>query len=320
MSKTTKVILIIVLIILIVGGLIFFWLKFNSKIQLPGNFLSQLKTLDNISLPQPLSGPKREESAQNLIKEKIIKLTNQERNEYAKEPLSENNRLDQAAERKLDDMFENQYFEHVSPVNQEDISSYVLREEYQYSYVGENLALGDFQNEEEMLAAWMASFGHRENILSSNYTQIGVAVKKGDFQSRNTWLAVQVFADPAPSCTLPDQSILNTIKSLENEYQKINEYNSQIKSLQAESLKLIDEGNNKIKQGNQIYSETKNKSQAEEYWNEGEELYNLGVDKNNQASELINMINELTKDYKTVENLISEYNSQIENYNQCISQ
>jgi len=44
-----------------------------------------------------------------------------------------------------------------------------------YYAVGENIAGGQ-QTLEEVMAAWLASPGHCENIMSNNYTEVGVAI------------------------------------------------------------------------------------------------------------------------------------------------
>jgi uncharacterized protein YkwD len=58
-----------------------------------------------------------------------------------------------------------------------------------YSSAGENIAKGQ-RTPQEVMNAWMNSSGHRANILSSSFTQIGVG-----YDSRaNTW--VQMFIRP----------------------------------------------------------------------------------------------------------------------------
>jgi uncharacterized protein YkwD len=47
-----------------------------------------------------------------------------------------------------------------------------------YSAAGENIAAGQ-QTAAAVVQAWMNSQGHRENILNSSYTQIGVGYASG---------------------------------------------------------------------------------------------------------------------------------------------
>jgi uncharacterized protein YkwD len=117
--------------------------------------------------------------------------------------LIENSTLDRDAQIKLDDMFAKQYFEHESPtgVGPGDIAKAVG---YEYVLVGENLALGDFGSDEKLVEAWMNSPGHRANILNAHYQEIGVAVGKGMYEGRLTWLAVQSFGMPLSACPAID--------------------------------------------------------------------------------------------------------------------
>jgi uncharacterized protein YkwD len=47
-----------------------------------------------------------------------------------------------------------------------------------YGYAGENIAKGQ-RSPQEVMDAWMNSQGHRENILSPNFTMIGVGYYNG---------------------------------------------------------------------------------------------------------------------------------------------
>jgi uncharacterized protein YkwD len=65
---------------------------------------------------------------------------------------------------------------------------------YGYSAVGENIYAGG-GNAESIVNAWMGSTGHRENILNSTYTEIGLGYR---FWSDSTYGAyvTAVFARP----------------------------------------------------------------------------------------------------------------------------
>ncbi len=85
-----------------------------------------------------------------------------------------NEKLMSSALIKAQDMKDNEYFEHVSPSGL-DMSYFVGEAGYKYSTVGENLAEGYF-SAQDVHIAWMNSEGHRENILSPDFEEIGVAV------------------------------------------------------------------------------------------------------------------------------------------------
>jgi uncharacterized protein YkwD len=139
-------------------------------------------------------------SSTALSAKDIITLTNGERHDNGNvAALTENPTLDATAQVKLQDMFTNQYFEHVSPSGI-GVQNLADQEGYQYIIIGENLALGDFKDDTALMAAWMASPGHRANILNPKYTDIGVAVGQGIFDGQKTWLAVQHFGLPKSAC------------------------------------------------------------------------------------------------------------------------
>lgn len=129
----------------------------------------------------------------------IISLTNKERLAHNAVVLSESSLLNKAAEAKLNDMFAKQYFEHESPDGRGPAD---LADDagYRYVIVGENLALGNFGSDAALVQGWMDSPGHRENILREGYREIGVAARKGNFQGKMTWLAVQEFGTSETAC------------------------------------------------------------------------------------------------------------------------
>jgi uncharacterized protein YkwD len=140
----------------------------------------------------------------------IITDTNAERRKVGLTSLRTNAKLTASAEAKLQDMFQNQYFAHVSPSG-ENVSNVVTRAGYDYIVVGENLALGLFPSDESVVAAWMASPGHKRNILDSRYQDIGVAVGQGMYQGRRQWLIVQHFGKPLASCPSPSTNLKQAI-------------------------------------------------------------------------------------------------------------
>lgn len=302
-------------LILIIGAFVVLYLYKDNKVEVLTN---EFKQIGDISLPSPLRGPISDVSSTGLNSEEIIALTNVERVNDGQSALVENKFLDEAASNKADDMFNNQYFEHVSPIDNKDVTYFVLEENYQYAYVGENLALGNFKNDQEMVQAWMDSEGHRENILNRDYTEIGVAVKKGLFEGRETWIGVQIFAKSAPNCMMPDQSLSQSIEEFELQYKIVYEYEKDIDVLRQESQSLITEGNNMVLQGNKIYEETGDTSLAQTYWTQGKDKYDLGVRKNDEANQLVEKINNLNIEYESIQLKIKEYNKQIDQYNECI--
>ncbi len=115
------------------------------------------------------------DSSNALSNPKVITLTNAERAKENLALLTENKKLDTDAELKLQDLFKQQYFDHISP--QGNGPSYLADQvKYAYVVIGENLALGNFKDNESLIAAWMASPGHRANILNAAFKKVGIGV------------------------------------------------------------------------------------------------------------------------------------------------
>lgn len=84
------------------------------------------------------------------------------------------------------------YFSHTRP----DGTSFstVVEDTYPSYYVGENIAAG-FQTTDGVMNGWMNSEGHRENILHSCYTELGVGLAY-DANSEYGYHWVQIFGNP----------------------------------------------------------------------------------------------------------------------------
>ncbi|WP_051314712.1 CAP domain-containing protein [Alteribacter aurantiacus] len=102
----------------------------------------------------------------------VIELTNAERQNNGLSTLETNIDLCMVAREKSRDMNENNYFSHTSPTYG---SPFDMMRDFgiEYNAAGENIAQGQ-PTPEQVVQQWMASPGHRENILSNNYNQIGV--------------------------------------------------------------------------------------------------------------------------------------------------
>jgi len=156
-----------------------------------------------------------------LSKDKVIEITNNYRRENKNLiALKENAKLKLSAEKKMQDMFTNQYFEHISPTG-EGIEKLVQGVSYKYILTGENLAMGVFKDDKSLVDAWMKSIGHRDNILNKNYREIGVAIGKGIFEGKEVWIAVQHFGTPASVCPSIDESLYKQINSKQAEINTI---------------------------------------------------------------------------------------------------
>lgn len=264
-------------------------------------------------LPGKLLGPITSQKAINLDSAIVLKWTNQYRADNGLAALTVNDLLVKAAQNKTDDMFKNQYFEHVSPSGVTP-AQVVTTAGYSYKVTGENLALGDFKDEKDLVDAWMASPGHRANILNTEYTEIGIATGFNTFEDRGkTWLAVQEFGKPLADCTKADATTLSDISTKKAEFDSLN---SQVASLNAEASNLNSQANDKIQKGNDIYTQTSDKTQAQPYWDEGTALRTQSQAKLAQAKTLQTQSEALQTEIKQESD---SYNTQVNTYNTCIA-
>jgi uncharacterized protein YkwD len=129
--------------------------------------------------------------ASDITADTVIKLVNKARTSANIAILKKNDLLQKAAEQKAQDMVDNNYFAHVSPQGKSPWF-WIEKSDYDYSYAGENLAI-NFTNAEDEQKAWMESPLHKKNILSTDYEETGVAVKRGVIDEQETTVVVQMF-------------------------------------------------------------------------------------------------------------------------------
>ena len=115
------------------------------------------------------------------VEREVIRLCNVERQKNGLPALTENWELSRVARDKSMDMAQKKYFSHTSPTYG---SPFDMMKAYGISYksAGENIGQGQ-TSAQAVVQAWMNSSGHRANILSKSFTQIGV----GYYQSGNYW-------------------------------------------------------------------------------------------------------------------------------------
>lgn len=124
----------------------------------------------------------------------IVSLTNKVRTENRLSILTSNPKLTEAAQKKADDIFKNDYWAHVSPAGVTPWY-WIKNTGYKYSSAGENLANG-FKNSSDVINAWMRSPTHKQNLMSKSFCQTGVAVANGQLKGKQTTVVVQMMACP----------------------------------------------------------------------------------------------------------------------------
>lgn len=281
----------IVLIAILAGSLVYFKPDLTNLRYKTQEKLSQIESGDegNISssttkqvyAPPPLKS--NENNVGSLTKSGTIRETNIRRGQNDLPKLIENEKLDQSAMLKAKDILNKQYFEHVSPqgTGPSDLADKVG---YDYIVIGENLALGGFEDDAALMNAWMSSAGHRENILNSGFREIGVATIKGKYEDKTVWVAVQEFGTPGSACPSIDP---NLKKTLDENQKTISEMKNEIDS-QKENLKSIQKGD-----------------------------HSTYLDAVKTYNDLASRYNDLVGETKAT---AKKLNSQIENYNSCLKE
>lgn len=259
------------------------------------DFFARTFSNENEVLPQPIEEIKKEiksppplraveESPEAFLTVRgTIDETNLQRKTNGLPALATNEKLAAVADRKVKDMFTQQYFAHESPTG---VDSGGLAEAVGYAYIviGENLALGNYENDTALVQAWMNSPGHRANILNTKYTEIGVAIGGGTFEGKRTLLAVQEFGFPESACPQIDKELKANIDTKRSYLEDIN---TQLTAKKQELEAL------QPKRGSE-YSE-----------------------KVSSYNALIEQYNELVAEIKV---LITKYNAQVEAFNACRSE
>lgn len=131
---------------------------------------------------------------QEVVASVLIDLTNQTRIAYGETPLVRNQKLENAAAMKAEDMATYQYFAHNSPSGVTPWF-WIKKAGYDFLYAGENLAI-DFTQSKDVEEAWMKSPTHKANLLNSKFKEIGISTREGMFNGHNTIYVVQMFGSP----------------------------------------------------------------------------------------------------------------------------
>jgi hypothetical protein len=132
--------------------------------------------------------------ASNIKVTDLLKYTNDRRNSAGLSTLVINEKLSVAAKKKAENMFQEDYWAHVSPSGLEPWD-FILAQNYDYIYAGENLAK-NFSSSKEVVEAWYQSPTHRDNLMNKNYDEIGFGVVNGVLDGYETTLVVQMFGRP----------------------------------------------------------------------------------------------------------------------------
>ena len=113
-----------------------------------------------------------QDASVTAYEQEVIRLVNVERAKKGLKALAYDWQLARVARYKSQDMRDNRYFSHTSPVYG---SPFQMMKSFGITYrsAGENIARGQ-ATPQTVVNAWMNSSGHRANILNASYTHIGV--------------------------------------------------------------------------------------------------------------------------------------------------
>lgn len=129
--------------------------------------------------------------ATNIHVQQLLSLTNQTRASAGIASLRLDPQLSVAAAKKAEYMFAHNFWAHNAPDGTTPWD-FINNAGYVYTVAGENLAK-NFSDSQGVVDAWLNSASHKENLLRSDYQDIGFAVVNGTLAGEETTLVVQMF-------------------------------------------------------------------------------------------------------------------------------
>ena len=114
--------------------------------------------------------------ANEITAANVTALMNEYRADAGLPPLRIDPSLTRAAEARMRDMADGEWWSHESPDGTPPFAHIPV--DYDYSFAAENLAAG-FDTAGLLVLSWMESPGHRANILGVNYADCGIAILEG---------------------------------------------------------------------------------------------------------------------------------------------
>lgn len=150
----------------------------NQPQNLQGGSVGQGVRTPNTNIQNQNVAPRSSDTQSSMseMTKKVVDLVNKERVNRGLQPLAIDAKLTDCAQAKAQDMVNKNYFAHNSPTYG---SPFNMMEQWgiKFTAAGENIAEGQ-RTAEEVMTSWMNSPGHRSNILSDSFADIGVGVAK----------------------------------------------------------------------------------------------------------------------------------------------
>lgn len=140
-----------------------------------GEFVGEaMKRLGAVVLALAVVGTALPANAMTTEESEVLDLINRERARHGCGALSVNDSLSAAAERHATAMATKNFFGHKGP-NGSTLRSRTSSAGYRGRSLAENIAAG-WSSPQQTVEQWMASSGHRKNILTCKYRETGIAM------------------------------------------------------------------------------------------------------------------------------------------------
>lgn len=146
----------------------------NKPVEKPQQPSNPVQKPQQPSTPPAAEKPQQPSANANVsaMEQAVLDLTNAERAKAGLKPLQFDAALQKSAKQKSADMATNHYFSHTSPTYGSPFDQMKMNG-ITYRAAAENIAMGQ-RSAQEVVTAWMNSAGHRQNILTPNFTHIGI--------------------------------------------------------------------------------------------------------------------------------------------------
>jgi len=179
--------------LLVAGAVMLFALKTTGVI-------GSSKTTEGLAVPTIVK-----ENPDELNETNIIRAINEKRTSLGLPTLSVNQKLTTAANAFADDIFAQDYWDTKNPKGKTS-AKFISEAGYLASSTGTDMAR-DFSGTASVVEAWTNSPTDKANISNKTMDDIGVAVRKGTLQGRDTTVIIQMLASEqkyvAPKAVAP---------------------------------------------------------------------------------------------------------------------
>jgi len=135
-------------------------------------------------------------SALETVRQQLLDRVNEERARRHRGPLRPSRALNLTAQTYAERMMREGFYGHISPRG-DTVLERVQASGYEPELTGENLAAGQ-PTVEQAMDNWMASQGHRDNILDHRFQDIGSGISVLESEGELKILWVQCFGRPKP--------------------------------------------------------------------------------------------------------------------------